>query len=100
MPWNTIGSIDPSTDPYNSIRHEFNVSDSILHLRSSALCMHIALLSEYFIELKFASTKVYNFGLYIKVLSLLEACFDLISPPSTSMKIQIIGRKITENLGF
>ena len=35
-----------------------------------------------------------------KVLSLLEACFDLISSPSPSMKIQIMGRKITENLGF
>ena len=33
-----------------------------------------------------------------KVLSLLEACFDLISSPSLSMKIQIMGRKITENL--
>ena len=37
---------------------------------------------------------------FIKVLSLLEACFDLISPSSLSMKIQIIGGKITENLGF
>ena len=35
-----------------------------------------------------------------KVLSLVEACFDLISPSSLSMKIQIIGGKITENLGF
>ena len=35
-----------------------------------------------------------------KVLSLLEACFDLISPPSPSMKIQIMGGKMTENLGF
>ena len=35
-----------------------------------------------------------------KVLSLLEACFDLILSPSPSMKIQIMGRKITENLGF
>ena len=35
-----------------------------------------------------------------KVLSRLEACFDLISSPSPSMKIQIIGGKITENLGF
>ena len=35
-----------------------------------------------------------------KVLSLLEACFDLISSPSPSMKIQIMGRKIPENLGF
>ena len=35
-----------------------------------------------------------------KVLSLLEACFDLISSPSPSMKIQIMGGKITENLGF
>ena len=35
-----------------------------------------------------------------KVLSLLEACFDLISSPSPSMKIQTMGGKITENLGF
>ena len=35
-----------------------------------------------------------------KVLSLVEACFDLISPSSLSMKIQIIGGKITENLVF
>jgi hypothetical protein len=35
-----------------------------------------------------------------KVLSLLGACFDLISSPSLSMKIQIMGGKITENLGF
>ena len=35
-----------------------------------------------------------------KVLSLLEAFFDLISPSSLSMKIQIIGGQITENLGF
>ena len=35
-----------------------------------------------------------------KVISLLEACFDLILVSSLSMKIQIIGRKITENLGF
>jgi hypothetical protein len=34
----------------------------------------------------------------VKVLSLLEACFDLILP--SSMKIQIIGGKITENLRF
>ena len=33
-----------------------------------------------------------------KVLSLLEACFDLISGSSPSMKIQIMGGKITENL--
>ena len=32
-----------------------------------------------------------------KVLSLLEACFDLILSPSLSMKIQIMGGKITEN---
>ena len=36
----------------------------------------------------------------IKVLSLLEACFDLISGSSLSMKIQIMGGRITENLGF
>ena len=35
-----------------------------------------------------------------KVLSLLEACFDLISSPSPTMKIQIMGGKIIENLGF
>ena len=35
-----------------------------------------------------------------KVLSLLEACFDLISGSSHHMKIQIMGEKITENLGF
>ena len=36
----------------------------------------------------------------IKVASLSVACFDLILSPSPSMKIQIMGRKITENLGF
>ena len=35
-----------------------------------------------------------------KVLSLLEACFYLISSPLPSMKIQIMGGKVTENLGF
>jgi len=35
-----------------------------------------------------------------KVLSLLEACFDLISGSSRHIKIQIMNRKITENLGF
>ena len=35
-----------------------------------------------------------------KVLSLLEACFDLISSPSPSMKIQVMGGKIIGNLGF
>ena len=35
-----------------------------------------------------------------KVLSFLEACFDLISSSLLSMKFQIMGRKITENLGF
>ena len=33
-------------------------------------------------------------------LSLLEACFDLISGSSLHMKIQTMGVKITENLGF
>ena len=37
------------------------------------------------------------FKYIFKVLSLLEACFDLMSSPSPSMKIQIMGRKITEN---
>ena len=36
----------------------------------------------------------------LKVLSLLEACFDLISGSSLHRKIQIKGGKITENLGF
>ena len=35
-----------------------------------------------------------------KALSLLEACFDLISSPSPFMKVQIMGGKITEYLGF
>ena len=35
-----------------------------------------------------------------KVISLSEACFHLISSSSLQMKIQIMGRKITENLGF
>ena len=35
-----------------------------------------------------------------KVLSFLEACFDLNSSSSFSMKIQIMGGKITENPGF
>ena len=35
-----------------------------------------------------------------KVLSFLEACFDLISSSSLSMKIQIMGGKMTENPGF
>ena len=35
-----------------------------------------------------------------KVLFHLEACFDLISRSSLHMKIQIMGRKIDENLGF
>ena len=37
---------------------------------------------------------------FFKVLSLLEACFDLFLSPSLSMKIQILGGKIIENLGF
>ena len=40
------------------------------------------------------------FQILFKVLSLLEALFDLISSPSHTMKIQIMGGKITENLGF
>ena len=40
------------------------------------------------------------FFMKFKVLSLLEAFFDLILSPSTSMKIQIMGGKITENMGF
>ena len=35
-----------------------------------------------------------------KVLSLLETCFDLFLGSSLHMKIQIMGWKITENLGF
>ena len=43
---------------------------------------------------------VFRGALLPKVLSLLETCFELISSPSPSMKIQIMDRKITENLGF
>ena len=39
-------------------------------------------------------------GEYFKVLSLLEACFDLISGSSLHKESQIMGGKITENLGF
>ena len=35
-----------------------------------------------------------------KVLSFLEACFELILGSSLHMKIQIMDRKVTENLGF
>ena len=35
-----------------------------------------------------------------KVLSCLEGCFDLILSNSLSIKIQIVGGKIIENLGF
>ena len=35
-----------------------------------------------------------------KVVSLLEACFDLIWSPSPSLNTQIMSGKITENLGF
>jgi hypothetical protein len=35
-----------------------------------------------------------------KVLSLLEACFDLILSPSPSVKIQIMRGKNNENMGF
>ena len=36
---------------------------------------------------------------FFKVLSLLDVCFDLISSPSPSMKIQIMVGKITINFG-
>ena len=45
--------------------------------------------------------RIDNFsGAAFKVLFLLEACFYLISGSSLSMKIQIMGGKITENLVF
>jgi hypothetical protein len=47
-------------------------------------------------ELFFAEHRTFSF----KVLSLLEACFDLILGSSLHMKIQIMGGKITENLGY
>ena len=37
----------------------------------------------------FSEWKPYMTNIVRKVLTLLEACFDLISPPSLSMKIQI-----------
>ena len=45
-------------------------------------------------------TEFLLYTISVKVLSLLEACFDLIPSPSPYMKIQIMGRKIAENLGF
>ena len=47
----------------------------------------------------FCSQKV-NQDLIGKVLYLLEACFHLISSLSPSIKIKIMGGKITDNLGF
>ena len=49
---------------------------------------------------KLAKSRILHFTKFVKVLSLLEGCFDLISSPSPSIKIQIVGGKITENLGF
>ena len=46
------------------------------------------------------SIPFFFFILKCKVLSLLEAYFDLISGSTLSMKIQIMGGKITENLGL
>ena len=45
-------------------------------------------------------TSLTEFQASIKVLSILETYFDLISGSSLSMKIQIMGGKITENLVF
>ena len=46
-------------------------------------------------------TKIFNFLKKVfKFLSFLEAYFDFISASSLSMKIQIMGGTITENLGF
>ena len=51
-------------------------------------------------SLQFSFTQVQFWIQASKVLVFLEACFDLISSSSLSMKIQIMDRKITENLGF
>jgi hypothetical protein len=41
-----------------------------------------------------------NIEAFVKPYLFLEACFDLISSPSLSMKIQMMDEKITENLEF
>ena len=51
-------------------------------------------------KVRIAKIRSNSFSFWYKVLSLLEACFDLISGSSLSMKIQIMGGEITENLGF
>ena len=54
-----------------------------------------------FWKLNFNASFFVLLSLCYKVLSLLEACFDLISVITLpSMKIRIMGGKITENLGF
>jgi hypothetical protein len=53
-----------------------------------------------FLSLLFLGSNAHAEIQTFKVLSLLEACFDLISSSSLLVKIQIMGGKITENLEF
>ena len=53
-----------------------------------------------FCRWQWKSSRIATNRIPVKVLFLLEACFDLISGSSLHMKIQIMGGKITENLGF
>ena len=74
----------------------------------SASCPKVQILIHFSLEnfcfcqtwkIQFVNWKQNDKYWHIKVLSLLETCFDLISGPSHHMKIQIMGRKMTENLG-
>ena len=62
--------------------------------------MIVALRGLGFLSLLFLGSNAHAEIQTFKVLSRLEACFDLISSSSLSMKIQIMGGKITGNLGF
>ena len=62
------------------------------------LIISFALILVFFLQICFLNI-VNSLGLF-KVLSLLEACFGLISGSSLSMKIQIMGGKMAKNLEF
>ena len=66
---------------------------------ASNVCLKIDKLK---LELDLLDVEAGSHGINIqgKVLSLLEASFDLISSPSPSMKMEIMGRTITAKLGY
>ena len=68
--------------------------------------VHFCGMLEIVVDLKLKLTSVQTAHVKVswktdfKVEKLYPPCLDLISSPSLSMKIQILGGKITENLGF